>query len=254
MFSKQRVRGFSLVELMVVISIIVILISFILPTVNGVNETVQTVQCASKLKQIHQAMVAWAWEHDKKFPRSRQGGWDSWVGWGWDRGLNMIRPPTRNLWSYMNEESEAYWCPTFLPIARSIKRNPEFMPAFSYSMNEYVGNGWHGRPPLNYVESIPNPDGLHLVGDENPYKVPGISKYTINNGAQGVGKWGSSGGWSYIVDSLGSFHKPPGGDINNGFSNVAFVDGHVTLVHVSLSIKTCTPKRWQIGPLIWQAP
>ncbi len=235
-------RGFSLVELMVVISIIVILISFILPTVNAVSETVQTVQCATKLKQIHQAMVAWGWEHDKKFPRSRQGGWDSWVGWGWDQPLTIIQPTQGNLWSYMNEESDAYWCPTFVPISQKIKNNRNFMPAFSYSMNEYVGNGWLGKPALNYIESIANPDGLHLVGDENPYKVPGLSNYTINNGAQGVGRYNDP---NHHIDCLGSFHKPPGGDINNGLCNVAFVDGHVVLVPATESKEVCTPKRWK---------
>ena len=243
---KHSAKGFSLVELMVVISIIVILISFILPSVQAVKENVDTVKCAAKLKQIHQAMTVWAWEHGKKFPSSRQGKWDSWVGWGWnDQSKNIIKPNQGHLWSYMNKNSDAYLCPTFVGLYKASTdlrygRNKE--PAFTYSMNEYVGNGWMGKPPLNYVETIPNPDKLHLLGDENFWKIPGLSRYIINNGAQGVGRWGSA---NSIVDSLGAFHQTPGGDINDGFSNVAFVDGHVTLVHVSQSKEIVTPDRWK---------
>jgi len=245
MKSKRLAKGFSLVELMVVISIIVILISFVLPSVSAVQKNVDTVRCAAKLKQIHQAMVAWAWDHNKKLPSSRQGKSDSWVGWGWnDQSKNIIKPNQGYLWDYMNNDADAYLCPAFVELYKNSSNGsygPNNEPAFTYSMNEYVGNGWKGKPPLNYLETVPNPDSLHMVGDENFWKVPGLSNYIINNGAMGVGTYGNNN----LVDCLGSFHQPPAGDINDGFSNVAFVDGHVVLVHVAESKEVVTPDRWK---------
>jgi len=236
----QGHKGFSLVELMVVISIIVILISFILPVVNGAGQTVQTVQCAVKLKQIHQAMTIWALDHKKKYPASRQGSADSWVGWGWD-DQSKSKVTDYALWNYMNNDFDAYICPTFLDIYQEVY-GADRQPSFTYSMNEYIGNGWLGKAPLNYMETIPNPDSLHMLGDENFWKIPSLSNYIINNGAMGVGRYNDP---NHHIDCLGAFHNTPGGDISNGYSNICFVDGHVSLHHVSESKELVTPKHFK---------
>ena len=64
----------------------------------------------------------------------------------------------------------------------------------------------------------------------------------INNGAMGVGSYGAAGS---IVDSIGSYHQPPDGNIRNGSANVLFFDGHVDLVHVSLTKEVVTPRRYK---------
>jgi len=236
----RNAKAFTLVELLVTISVVVILITIILPSFQGVQSTVQTVQCAVKLKQIHQGMVAWALDHNRKFPASRQGSPDSWVGWGWnDQTRKMVTEYV--LWDYMNNDFEAYKCPTFVDLYHE-RYGGNMEPAFTYSMNEYVGNGWLGKPPLNFIETIPNPDTLHLVGDENFWKIPGLSTFLINNGAQGIGRYNDP---NHHIDCLGSFHNAPSGNINDGFSNVCFVDGHVALHHVTETKELVTPRHWK---------
>ncbi len=101
----RRTAAFTLVELLVVITIIGILISLLLPAVQAAREAARRAQCMNNLKQIG---LAWI-NHEQAHTYYPSGGW----GWWWfgdaDRGFGRSQPGSwiYSILPYM--EQEAVW-------------------------------------------------------------------------------------------------------------------------------------------------
>jgi len=88
-------KSFTLIEMLVVVTIIGILLAIILPAVTSARERGRTVRCAGNLKELHTAALNYSFRNadsyygDKRLPRSRSEEWkdverDRWVshvGW-----------------------------------------------------------------------------------------------------------------------------------------------------------------------------
>ena len=68
--SSSGKRGFTLVELMVVIAIVAILTSILMPGLRTMREAANRVACASNLHQIGYALTAYAGDHNEFMPAS----------------------------------------------------------------------------------------------------------------------------------------------------------------------------------------
>lgn len=66
----MRRKGFTLVELLVVIGIIAVLMGILLPALNAVKRAAQKVICGTNLSGIGRAVLLYANDHEQDFPRA----------------------------------------------------------------------------------------------------------------------------------------------------------------------------------------
>jgi len=96
--------GFTLVELLVVVTIIGILIALLMPAVQGARESARRAKCANNLKQLGLGCLA----HHEKYGFYPSGGWGhKWVGdpdsirfADVDHPLRQDRPGTADTWAF----------------------------------------------------------------------------------------------------------------------------------------------------------
>src|SRR5690242_11292403 len=80
--SWKSLKGFTLIELTVVIGIIALLAALLMPALRRAKEYSMASQCASNLRQIYVAFGAFAADHNDFFPWTDR--WWSCLGYGTD--------------------------------------------------------------------------------------------------------------------------------------------------------------------------
>ncbi|HEY0008687.1 MAG TPA: prepilin-type N-terminal cleavage/methylation domain-containing protein [Tepidisphaeraceae bacterium] len=209
----MRHKGFTLVELLVVIGIIALLISILLPSLNKAREAANTVKCLSNVRQLSMAAIMMQTER-KVIPTCS------------DNGLAKERDPSRNKWIYRTTPTGDVvmdWASMLLPYLGERRANATFMES-----NEY---GKVFRCPSDNWLDVGEP-GYKLLSNfagtaASPVEGYAPVSYGINAdivsliGNNGKGYW--TNGWELAV-YRGANSAAYGGDPNLGAPLAARLD------------------------------
>ncbi len=160
---KLRKKGFTLVELLVVISIIALLLSILMPSLGRARAMAQQVVCLTNIKQNGSAFLLYATDNNGSFVRG-SSGWDGLYtndGNGGDTPDWGLGYWLADLKAYRGDDIKTLTCPSAKKVNPGFASNP---------MGEY--QGW-----INYSAAWGYPmEGLSDVSFDNPIPI----SYSMN--------------------------------------------------------------------------
>lgn len=155
-------RGFTLVELLVVIGIIALLISILLPALGKSRENANRVKCMANLRQLGVAMISYTNDNRGFLPYdTRNSGENSedFLWWQADRFNRVDESSLAQYLSITTTNLGVFRCPSDEYLVRKKTNNATIGPYFfSYSMNWLIvgghSNAASATPPLPITQKL----------------------------------------------------------------------------------------------------
>lgn len=223
---NEGLCGFTLVELLVVISIIAALAALLLPALNKTKEQGRSTLCRSNMKQISLGILLYADDNDYYFPwpGSQNSNRDpDWV-WGgqdaadlnspsaWEQPQFGFRAEVGSVYTYvttlprvstatynaskMTNNYPVYRCPSTGRLGESLRVN--------FTMNGWLNPGEPGTSDKGVMQtSVVNPVEKVLLANSNPSRMDAASLNPL------------------AITDPGVFVS------HNGRVNIGYIDGHL---------------------------
>lgn len=224
---NKLLMKFTLLELLIVISIIAFLAALLLPAFQKAKEKASGIQCSSNMRQISQGLLAYTTDNNSYFPLFSYKMYNDYLGGGY---------PTETEWNwgyalYTGDyaSNKIFLCPsaakiyTFGAATREIgvfskpSATTFYYTGYGYS-NYYVGSRWS-------MISSSLPASARVV----PPKISEMTKpsqcLTNAEDKLGYGTGSAFPGGHYRLDDGSRIYN-----FHSGGCNLIFADGHVSLL------------------------
>lgn len=201
-------KGFTMVELLVVVAVIVVLAALLFPVFGRARENARRTNCMSNLKQISLGFIQYSQDYDERLPLTSYGA----TNISWTIGAAPYLTSTQ-IFRCAND-SNAVW------------QTPAAPPANNYYTTSYLMNAWMaGTNVFTHLASVQSPSCVVLLSESNGVARDHFHPFYWGNSstAEQVNAFMNSATWD---DSKKETKEFPLTRHLDGF-NMAFCDGHV---------------------------
>lgn len=213
----MKARGFTLLELLVVVGIIAILAGMLLAALRSGRAGRDATQCAHNLRQLATANLLYARDNDGRycFAQDKKNN----LRWHGER-TSASKPfdgTKGSLSPYLGREAKVKICPAFERILSGKKSFENGSGGYGYNA-VYVGgtpaNPWLGE----LLANVPSPGWTVMFADTAMSRAGGVQEYPFAEPPQ----------WVTPSGDLAGALSPSVHFRHNGRANVAWCDGHIT--------------------------
>jgi prepilin-type N-terminal cleavage/methylation domain-containing protein/prepilin-type processing-associated H-X9-DG protein len=218
----NRQNGFTLVELLVTISIIGLLAGLSIPAIKAAQDKAKQAACSSNLKQLGVALSSYLAENNGVFPgHHTMSGIMVWP--------HRLRP-------YLGNNHDLFWCPA---EDRNTKWPVTYTSPTPHSNPQLASYGYYqGETPFRpttrfsygYNDWGTGPGGLGASVDDPNNPLPRIANIAKPSQMVAIGDTTSDGRWDTAIDPYNDTEAPRGR--HGGGANMLCVDGHVENIKV----------------------
>jgi prepilin-type N-terminal cleavage/methylation domain-containing protein/prepilin-type processing-associated H-X9-DG protein len=243
--AMRRRKGFTLIEILVVIAIIALLLAILMPALEKAKDHARGAVCKANLRNYSIAVMVYLEDNDDKFCDPDMCYFSQVEPYPVESGLTThlhLRWCNRDV--YLREHPE--YGGTLYPYIKDAR-----YPWYNYTMNAYLGSPnpsvanssvrrsfevLYPAKTYSFTEESPFVDTLYNIsGLNDTFMVPGSDSmietwlaHPTVNGSPSLIKPGPDGVGEPFWDVIAGFHHAPTSDFMRGKGNCAFLDGHVS--------------------------